>query len=115
MRKDRIEFICGYNKKTSRPEYNIKEIYPEEVKRECNHALQKYKYYPLDGSTKFRVMVVDPHLEVVKVASHLCICDNCTENYGSCPLFQSLDLRSMMKLQNKQCLRKDLDGSDNEK
>ena len=59
-------------------------------------------------------MVFDPHLEVVKVAPHLCICENCMENYGSCPLFQSLDLRSITKLQNKRCLRRDLDDSDNE-
>ena len=49
-----VDFLVTKFGENESPEYNIKEIYPEEVEREHNHA-SKTKYYPLDGSSKFRV------------------------------------------------------------
>ena len=60
-------------------------------------------------------MVIEPESKnVVKVAPFLCVCEMCMTSYGSCPLFENVDLQSVTKPPNRRCLRKDMEESDEE-
>ena len=49
-------------------------------------------YHTLKGPNEFQVIVFYPKTTTVRAAKHLCICDSCRQDYGSCSLFQNYDL-----------------------
>ena len=47
------------------------------------------KYPAIDGSDQFQVMVFTPNSSTFKAGKHLCICEECLKDYGSCASFSS--------------------------
>ena len=82
-----VEFLQKRFGDHESPEYNIREIFPEQVQRERKSA-SRMKYHSIDGSSKFRVMVIEPNSNVAKAAPYICVCETCMLEYGSCSLFK---------------------------
>ena len=66
------------------------------------------KFYDiLKGLDEFQVIVFYAKTTTVRAAKHICICDSCRQDYGSCSLFQNYDL--VVENLNKTNLRSNYD------
>ena len=54
----------------------------------------KTVYKPITGSDLFQVMIFMPNATFFKAAPHLCLCEDCHVEYGSCFLFKKYELQS---------------------
>ena len=61
------------------------------------------KYPTIDGSDRFQVMVFTPNSSSFKAAKHLCICEECLKDYGSCASFSSYELKTVQLNKIKLC------------
>ena len=73
--------------------FHLSEIEAEELQERRKIARQN-KYPTIDGSDSFQVMVFTPNSRTFRAAPYLCMCDACKEEYGSCNLFTSYDLKT---------------------
>ena len=68
------------------PEYHIKEITVDELKKE--RAVRRKKVFKtIIGSASWHVMVFKPGQSHFLASPRLCICEQCIVEYGSCDLF----------------------------
>ena len=72
----------------------------------------KLTFGTLDGSSRFRVMRIEPDSNVV--APYLCVCEMCLDYMGSCSPFKSIDINSTTKKHDKSCTRKDMISDDDD-
>ena len=103
-----VSFLQEKFSDSESPIYDIREIFPEEVKT-VRKAAAKLKYRTVDGSSKIRVMVVKHGVDEIKVAPYLCVCDTCLTDYGSCDLFYSPRFDTTENRARKPVTRQDLD------
>ena len=82
-----------FEKKTS-PIFFIEELNIDEIAERTLEARQK-KYPTIEGSDSFQVMVFTPNSLSFRAAPHLCICDTCMHEYGSCSLFTPYQLKTV--------------------
>ena len=68
------------------PEYHIKEITVDELKKE-RAARRKKVFKTIDGSASWHVMVFKPGQSHFLASPRPCICEKCIVEYGSCDLF----------------------------
>ena len=81
-----VAFLQNKFESRLNPKYFIKEI--DEKELEIAHAETKLKRFrTIAGSSSFQVILFRPHSIPIKAAQHLCLCDTCKIEYGSCPLF----------------------------
>ena len=85
---DCLEFLQQkYFEKTS-ASFVVEEITKKES--ENGRAEARLKKYPtIDISDHFQVMVFTPNSSSFKAGKHLCICEECLKDYGSCASFSS--------------------------
>ena len=56
-------------------------------------AANKLKVFEtIDGSSKFHCMVFKPNGNSVKASPRICLCDDCSSDYGSCSSFKEYPL-----------------------
>ena len=68
------------------------------------------KYPTIEGSDSFQVMVFQPNSTTFKAASHLCICDHCLIDYGSCSLLSLHELRTQTLEKISLCFEVEING-----
>ena len=90
---DCVTFLDGKFGCKTNPTFHIKEINVDELNERRAETRQK-KYPTVSGSDSFQVMVFTPHSRTFKAASYLCMCEECKQEYGSCDLFSSYDLKT---------------------
>ena len=90
-----VQFLQTKFSYKSNPSYYVKEIDPQVLNRAREKAQFK-KIETLDGSSSFQVMVFNPHSSEVLASPRLCLCDKCKAEYGSCYLFNSHELRTLV-------------------
>ena len=73
------------------PQYDIKEITEMELAEE-RAARRRKVYKTIDGSSTWQVLVFRPGQSYFLASTRLCICDECSQEYGSCNLFKSFEL-----------------------
>ena len=84
--KDVLETKFG--EKTN-PNFFIKLIDVDDLEDSMAEEARLKEFPTIEGSDSFQVMAFQPNASYFKAASHLCICNNCQMNYGSCSLFSS--------------------------
>ena len=83
------------------PKFCIKKITEESLR-----DVRKNQQFPtVPGSSRFQVMIFTPNSDIFKAAPHMCLCDNCLHEYGSCNLFQVYDVPAPNKKPNPPRLR----------
>ena len=82
-----VKFLCEVTQDSLNPRYIIKEI--EKDSLDYLRGKERYvKYDTISGSSKFRIAVFEPGSSIIKAAPHLCICNKCSDELGSCELFE---------------------------
>ena len=90
---DCLAFLTKKFEEKTNPKFYCRKISVSSLNEARTEARLK-KYPTIEGSTLFQVMVFKPNSPVFKVARRLCICEDCMNDYGSCPLFESFELRT---------------------
>ena len=78
-----LSFCVRVTQNSLNPRYIIKEIEKDSLdylrgKERC------VKCDTISGSSKFRIAVFEPGPFIIKAAPHLCICNKCSDELGSC-------------------------------
>ena len=81
-----VEFLEGELEDKEGLKYVVKEIDREESVVSRNEA-SRSKYVTVQGTTSFRVMYFEPDKSSFKASKRICVCEMCTESYGSCSNF----------------------------
>ena len=79
--------------------YCFKEISSETLSRIRSNA-RYMNYGKLQNSSKQRVAIFRPNSTTVLTAPYLCVCESCSEEFGSCDLFQEHCLESTILKKN---------------
>ena len=69
-----------------RRKYHIVEIKTEDLEAE-RKSCQRKKFEHVKGSSVLQVIIFKPGQPYFKAATRLCICDQCSIEYGSCEIF----------------------------
>ena len=84
---ERVKFLCEVAQDSLNPWYIMKEI--EKDLLDYLRDKERYvKYNTISGSSKFRIAVFEPGSSIIKAAPHQCICNKCSDELGSCELFE---------------------------
>ena len=74
------------------PEYEIKEILPENLE-ELRASAAKKNFNTVDGSSFFHVIIFQPGASTMKASNRLCICSQCKFQIGSCASYNEYELQ----------------------
>ena len=96
---DCIEYLSEKFGESIEPEYCFKEICSETLSRIRSNA-RYMNYGKLQNSSKQRVLIFHPNSTTVLTAPYLCVCESCSEEFGSCDLFQEYCLESTILKKN---------------
>ena len=112
------EFLLNKFGKKTNPIFFIEELQTDEVAERRVEARQK-KYPTIERSDSFQVMVFTPNSTSFRSAPYLCVCGTCMQEYGSCSLFSSYQLKTvelkkicLRTVDDSVCDREDLEDGD---
>jgi hypothetical protein len=90
-----VEQMCEYLQTkfadNTHPKYHVDVINEEEL-QEARLEASKHLYGRIVGASTFQVIVFTPNSTTMKTAPRICICEVCKANYGSCELFNEVEL-----------------------
>lgn len=97
-----VNFLNAKYSEKNNPAYFFKDIMCNTLDTErSNERLLKHR--TVDGSNSFQIILFTPNADTFKASPHICICDSCMSNYGSCSLFEEFQLH--VQFLNKVSLR----------
>ena len=84
---DMVNFLSNKYAEFKDPHYVLKNI---SINRLMEGRVQDQRnvYKTIDGSNSFQVLVITPNYASFRAAPHLCICQQCKVEYGSCSNFK---------------------------
>ena len=91
MSVEKVAFLKEKFGGNTNPSYFLKEVTIREL--EMSRAELKLKAFrTIDGTAGFQVIVFKPDSMMIKAAPHLCICNECLNDYGLCALFNEYEI-----------------------
>ena len=90
-----VEYFGETLHSTEHLQYIVKELEEKDLK--SARAAARLKVFPsIDGCNKFQVMLFEPNTTSFVAVNHICICDTCKMQYGTCSLFKRSELHIVL-------------------
>ena len=86
-----VDYLNNKFENYTDPCYIIKEI-EEEVLASMLYQLKVFRGIMVLQNFKY-IMLFQPNVTFIKVATRLCLCEQCKTEYGSCSIFQECPLQ----------------------